>query len=226
MLCGSRSLELKAAAACKGQAGCFGWAGLQGQEPRRDILLGWQVFSSGQVPLGHKGHEGSLQSGSHFHTAKPHIKVSFYTLLLVCESLAKSHLQTLKACSFLQQPQHMWCWSSSAQKTAHEPRGLLWCSLPGETAQQRASPATSPCRLHSLKDLVAVFIHCSREAVTLFYLLLRKTHQGQTKNITGRLFPAASGFGCQTEVTPAGKTLLPLTSVWWPRTASTGWVCA
>lgn len=50
---------------------------------------------------------------------------SFYTLLLVCESLAKSRLQTLKACSFLQQPQDMRCWSSSAQKRAHEPGGSL-----------------------------------------------------------------------------------------------------
>ena len=36
-----------------------------------------------------------------------YIKVSLYTLLLICESLAKSHLKTWKACSFLQQPQDM-----------------------------------------------------------------------------------------------------------------------
>lgn len=36
------------------------------------------------------------------HTSS-YIKDSFCTLLLVCESLAKSHLQTLKACSILQQ---------------------------------------------------------------------------------------------------------------------------
>jgi len=88
-------------------------------------------------------------------------------------------------------------------------RGLLRCLLPGDVAS-------------GVWEIQLYFSHIdTNKALSLLGPLLRKTHQGQRKNMTWRLFPAASGPRCLAEVTPAGKTLLPLTSVSWPRTAST-----
>lgn len=108
---------------------------------------------------------------------------------------------------------------------AHKPHGLLWCLLCRAMVQMWVSPATSALELQPLgfeKNWLQFSHIYSNKAFTLLCLLLGKTHQGQRKNTARRFFPAASGSWCLTEVTPAGKALLPLTSVLWPQTGSTG----
>lgn len=132
----------------------------------------------------------------------------------------KSCVLFLKACG---------CWQQSQAKGTR-------CLCPQAPwpplvppVQSHGAAVGAPCNLSSGASASGVwknrlqFSHIdSNKAFTLLCLLLGKTNQGQRKNMTWRFFPAASGSWCLTEVTPAGKVPLPLTSVLWPRTGSTG----